>query len=63
MSRMGVNQYHHVIRESRVLNIGVSIPASGMDRLLQHPVYLVEIEITEDGRNRSPYTKGNFQFE
>src|SRR6202521_6248271 len=63
MLRMGVDQYHHVIRKSCVLNTGIWLLSGGLNRLLQHPIYLIEIEVTEQRRNHSPYTKGNFEFE
>src|SRR6516165_8285009 len=50
---MGVNQDHHVIRKTRVLHMGVSSAPRRGSRLLQHSVYLVEIKITENGRNHS----------
>src|SRR5260370_22849051 len=40
MPRVGVNQYHQVIRKSRVLNIGVFRSSRGRNRLFQHTIYL-----------------------
>src|SRR5438552_11125020 len=57
MLRMGVDQYHHVIRKSCVLNTGIWLLSGGLNRLLQHPIYLIEIEVTEQRRNHS--TLGN----
>src|SRR2546430_26180 len=57
MSRMGIDQYHHVIRKTCVLNMGIWLPSGGLNRLLQHPIYLIEIEVTEQRRNHS--TLGN----
>src|SRR5713226_4423691 len=57
MLRMGVNQYHHVICKSCVLNMGIWLPSGGLYRLFQHPIYLIEIEVTEQRRNYS--TLGN----
>src|SRR5271155_4106054 len=51
MPRMGVNQYHQVVRKSRLLNIGVFSSARACHRLFQHPIYLCEIEVTEHWRN------------
>jgi hypothetical protein len=45
---MGVNQDHHVIRKTRVLNMGESSAPRRGSRLLQHLVYLIKIEITEE---------------
>src|ERR1700730_3389523 len=47
MSRVGVNQDHQIIRKSCVLDVGVLAVARGLFRLLQHPVDLGEVEVTE----------------
>src|SRR3984893_1909461 len=57
MLRMGVDQYHHVIRKPCVLNMGIWLPSGGLNRLLQHPIHLIEIEVTEQRRDHS--TLGN----
>src|ERR1700674_903753 len=51
MLRMGVDQYHHVVRKTRVLNMGIWLPSGGLNRLFQHLIYLIEIEVTEQRRN------------
>src|SRR5215469_9249549 len=47
---MGVNQYHQVIRKTCVLDMGVFTTTRGGYRLLQHPIYLSEIDVTEQWR-------------
>src|ERR1035438_8665213 len=42
-----VYQDHHVVRETCVLDVGGLAPSRGVHRLLQHPVYLIQIEVTE----------------
>src|SRR2546428_712303 len=59
MLRMGVDQYHHVIRKSCVLNTGIWLLSGGLNRLLQHPIYLIEIEVTEQRRNYPSDAKDN----
>ena len=62
MSRMGINQYHQIIRETRVLKLSV-LPTTGCrDRFFQHAVYLSKVDVAEQWRNHAPDTKGNFQF-
>ena len=51
MSRMRVNQYHQIVRESCILDVGVLTASRGGDRLFQHPVHLREVEVTEQWRN------------
>src|SRR5260370_22390623 len=57
MLRMGVDQYHHVIRKSCVLNTGVWLLSAGLNRLLHHPIDPIGIEATDQRRNHS--TLGN----
>ena len=59
MSRMRIDQDHQIVRKTCVLDGGVFSVARGCNRSLQHPVHLSEVEITEQRRNHSPYTKGN----
>ena len=47
MTRVGVNQYHQIIRKSYILDVGVFPVACGVDRFLKHPIYLIEIEVAE----------------
>src|SRR5215471_21328659 len=47
MSRMGVDQNHQVISESRILDPSVLTVACCLLRPLEHSVYLIEIDITE----------------
>src|ERR1700730_16410710 len=42
-----VDQDHHVVRETCVLDVGGLGPSRGVHRLFQHPVYLIQIEVTE----------------
>jgi hypothetical protein len=46
-----------------VLDVGESSIPRGLFRPLQRSVHLGEVEITEQRRDHSPYTKGNIQFE
>src|SRR5215469_12410057 len=52
-ARMGVDQYHHVICETRVLNMGISLASSSLNRRFQHFVYLVEVEVAEHRRDHT----------
>src|ERR1700740_1808799 len=49
MSRMGINQDHQIISETRILDEGVLATASALLGSLQHPIYLIEIEVAENG--------------
>src|ERR1019366_2956896 len=51
MTRMSVNQDHQVICKTRILDLSVSSGARGLNRLLQHPIHLSEIDVTEHRRN------------
>jgi hypothetical protein len=62
MSRVGVDQDHQIICKPCILDAGVLAEARGFFRSLQHSVDLVEVEIAEQWRDHSPYTKGNFEF-
>src|SRR6202165_509721 len=49
-----VDQDHRIVSEPRILD-GDELPiACGLFCPLQHPVHLVEVEVTEDGRNHTP---------
>src|SRR5215471_8840766 len=53
LPRMRIHQNHHIVGESRVLDIR---PLLGLSDLLcpfQHPVYFIKIDITEQRRNHS----------
>src|SRR6516165_2501684 len=54
MARMEVHQDHQIVRKSCVLDGGVPLVASGLDRLFQHLVHLIEVEITEQRRDHTP---------
>src|ERR1039458_2006680 len=49
----GVDQDHHVIRKTCILDVGVLAPPRGVHRFLQHPVYLIQIEVAEQRRYHS----------
>ena len=63
MPRMAIHQYHEIIREPRVLNVRILLTARDFNRSTQHPIYLVEIEVTEHRRNYSSDAKDNFCFD
>src|SRR6201984_737308 len=54
MSLIGVDQDHQIICESRIFDIGVLAVAGALPRSLQHSIHLIEVEVTEQGRNYSP---------
>src|ERR1700694_5079232 len=47
----GVDQDHHIIRKTCILDVGVLAPPRCVYRFLQHPVYLIQIEVAEQRRN------------
>src|SRR5215471_13978496 len=53
MSLVGINQDHQIVRESRIFDWGELAIAGDIPRLLQHPIHLIEVNITEQGRNYS----------
>jgi hypothetical protein len=50
---MGVDQDHQVVSEPRIFDIGVLAVACDFPRSLQHFVHLIEVEITEQGRDHA----------
>src|SRR5215475_15168067 len=50
MTFVGVDQDHQVVSEPRIFDIGVLAVACDFPRSLQHFVHLIEVEITEQGR-------------
>src|SRR5438105_5601243 len=60
MSRVDVDQDHQIIRKPCVLYVGVLAEARGLLRPLQHPIYLCEVEVTEQRRDYSHYAISNF---
>src|ERR1700689_3964499 len=54
MTRMGVDQYHQIIRVSRVLDVGVLTTARAFLGPLQHLIYLIEVQITKRRGNYTP---------
>src|SRR5215831_10614420 len=63
MTFVGVDQDQQVVCEPRIFDIGVLAVACDFPRSLQHFVHLIEVEITEQGRDHSPNAKGNFCFD
>src|ERR1700751_2023026 len=65
MLRMSVYQNHQIIRETCILDSGVFAVPRGFDRLFQHSIYLVEIDVTEPRGNnpalRNAHFPGGFQ--
>ena len=53
MSRVSIHQDHQIIGKTRVLDIGVLAVACYLLRPLEHPVHLVEVEITEQWGDHS----------
>src|SRR5215510_5014540 len=53
MSRMGVDQNHQVVSESRILDPGVLTVACCLLCPLEHSVYLIEIDIAEQRGDHS----------
>src|SRR5262245_30219660 len=54
MSRMGVDQDHEIISESRVLDTRVRSVSGGLLRPLEHAVHLIKVDITEQRGDHSP---------
>src|SRR5215470_17140255 len=54
MSRMGVDQDHEIISESRVLDTRVRSISGGLLRPLEHTVHLIEVDIAEQRGDHSP---------
>ena len=63
MSRMGVDQDHEIISESRVLDTRERSISGGLLRPLEHTVHLIEVDITEQWGDDALNAKDNFQFE
>src|SRR5664279_606803 len=42
-----VDQDHQIVRKTCILDVGGLAPSRGIHRSLQHPVYLIQIEVTE----------------
>ena len=53
MTFVGVDQDHQVVSEPRVFDVGVLAVAGDLPRSLQHLVHLIEVEITEQGRDHT----------
>src|SRR5215472_7289466 len=51
MTRVSVYQNHQIIGESCIFDVGELAVTRGLFCLLQHPIHLSEIEITEQRRN------------
>ena len=47
MARMSIDQYHQIIGESSVLDVGIFPFACGFLCPLQHPIYLIEVNVAE----------------
>src|SRR6266576_1538292 len=63
MPLIGVDQDHQIVCEPRIFDIGVLAIAGDLPRSFQHSVHLIEVEVTEQGREHSPNAKGNFCFD
>src|ERR1700674_4568478 len=55
LARMSVHQDHKIIGEPGVFDIRPPLNTSDVLRSLQHPVHLVEVEVTEQGENNPPW--------
>ena len=53
MPRVGVHQDHQIVSKTRILDVGVLAVACDLLCPLEHPVYLVEVEITEQWGDHS----------
>ena len=63
MSLIGVDQDHQIVGEPRIFDVGVLAIAGDLPRSLQHSIHLIEVEVTEQGRDYPLNAKGNFLFE
>src|SRR3954454_7458731 len=59
MSLVGVDQDHQIVCEPRIFDVGVPAISRDLPRSLQHPVYFIEVEVAEQGRDDTPNAKGN----
>src|SRR5712671_1521074 len=53
MPLIGVDQDHQIVCEPRIFDIGVLAIAGDLPRSFQHSVHLIEVEVTEQGRDYS----------
>ena len=53
VSLIGVDQNHQIVSEPRIFDIGVFAIAGDLPRSLQHSIHLIEVEVTEQGRDYS----------
>src|SRR5215469_7266095 len=53
MSLIGVDQDHQIVCEPRIFDVGVLAIAGDLPRSLQHSIHLIEVEVTEQGRDYS----------
>src|SRR5712671_4201833 len=64
MPPVGVDQDHQIVCESRIFDVGVLAIACDLPRSLQHPVHLIEVEVTEQRRDytalRNAHLAGSF---
>src|SRR6202007_2509607 len=51
MSLIGVDQDHQIVCEPRIFDVGVLAIAGDLPRSLQHSIHLIEVEVTEQGRD------------
>src|SRR5262252_10907164 len=54
MSLVGINQDHQIVGESRIFDCGELAIAGDIPRSLQHPIHLIEVNITEQGEITPP---------
>src|SRR5438045_1555478 len=53
MSLIGVDQDHQIVCEPRIFDVDVLAIAGDFPRSLQHSIHLIEVEVTEQGRDYS----------
>src|ERR1700756_2469569 len=51
MSLIGVDQDHQIVCVPRIFDVGVLAIAGDLPRSLQHSIHLIEVEVTEQGRD------------
>src|SRR5215831_20248456 len=59
MLRIGIPQDHQIVGKAHVLQVRVLAAAGDLLGPLQHPIDLVEVEVTEHGRAYTPYKDAN----
>src|SRR4051794_29045655 len=66
MPPVGVDQDHQIVCEPRIFDVGVLAIACDFPRSLQHPVHLIEVEVTEQRRDdtalRNAHLAGSLKY-